>query len=43
MSTTPLQAYHQQILQKTLQFDPEQALAMPALQKISDELLSPNK
>ena len=43
MSTTPLQAYHQQVLQKTLQFDLEQALAMQALQQIYDELLAPKK
>jgi cell division protein ZapE len=39
MSMTPLQAYQQQILQKTLQVDSEQALAMQALQQIYDELL----
>lgn len=39
MNTTPLDAYHQQILQKTLQADTEQALAMQALQQIYDELL----
>lgn len=43
MNTAPLQAYHQQILQKTLQVDPEQALAMQALQQIYDELLAPKK
>ncbi|MFM2322243.1 MAG: hypothetical protein RLZZ225_396 [Pseudomonadota bacterium] len=39
MTMTPLQAYHQQILQKTLQADAEQALAMQALQQVYDELL----
>lgn len=43
MNTTPLDAYHQQILQKTLQADAEQALAMHALQQIYDELLAPKK
>lgn len=40
---TPLQAYQQQIKEKSLQIDPQQALAMQQFQTVYEELTAPKK